>query len=64
MKIISVDNYDRELPGTSNDKLIASGLTEYWSNAISKLINDVQGCDTDRYYRSVPDDYILKTYEQ
>lgn len=60
MKIIRVDNFDREI---IPDKLIATGLSECYAERIVKLLNDSEGNDSPNFYRCVPDDYKLQTFE-
>jgi hypothetical protein len=65
MKIISVDNFDREQPGVSNDKLIADHVDSYYVDTIVAALNGVY-CATgneDRFFKAVSDDYQLRTYE-
>lgn len=59
MKIISVDNYDRE--SYNHPELFVIQIrdeTRAWK--IVNLINDED--HGDRYYKVVPDGYILKTF--
>jgi hypothetical protein len=65
MKIISVDNFDEERLGTSDDKLIADHVDAYYIDTIVSALNAVY-CATDnapRFFKAVPDDYKLRRYE-
>ena len=58
MKIVSVDNFDREIPGaTSDDKLVAENLSGYYASVIVEMLN--KKFSSDRYYRVAEDDYKL-----
>ncbi len=64
MKIISVDNFDREQIGTSDDKLIAENVDTYYIDTIVAALNGVY-CATehaDRFFKAVPDNYVLREY--
>lgn len=63
MKVISRDNFDREIIGQSDERLIASGCSKYWAEKIAKLLNDSLPEITDRFYVAVEDDYELARYE-
>lgn len=59
MKIIKVDNFDREgLIG--NDILIAENVNEYWGN---KIVNKLNESEFSEYFKLVTDDYKLKRFE-
>jgi hypothetical protein len=62
MKVIGVDNFDREL---YSDKLIAENVPEFYANLIAELLN-ARLCNHDDatiFYKSVPDDYKLYKFE-
>jgi hypothetical protein len=64
MKIISVDNFDQERLGTSDDKLVADHVDAYYVDTIVSALNAVY-CSTEhaeRFFKAVPDDYVLRTY--
>jgi hypothetical protein len=64
MKIISVDNFDREQLGTSDDKLIADHVDAYYVDTIIAALNQVYSGDhAERFFKAVPDDYQLRKYE-
>ena len=57
MKIIKVDNYDREL---YDDKLIADNVTNvYYGKLITNLLNENPRRSDEDYFRLVEDDYKL-----
>lgn len=56
MKIISVDNFNRE---NVADILIAENVKESWGNHIVKLLNDKEHDDSPYFFRLVKDDYKL-----
>lgn len=60
MKIIAVDNYDRE---TRSDTLVATGLNEYHAVWIVELLNADTQRDNEAHYRAVPDEYKLYAFD-
>jgi hypothetical protein len=62
MKIIAVDNFDRE---THSDVLIAENVTECCAPIIAAALNEklCKHDDSPTFYRAVPDDYKLYRYE-
>jgi hypothetical protein len=58
MKIIGVDNYDRE---NVSDILVAENVNEYYSKLIVKKLN--VGGDESRFYKAVNDDYALYVFD-
>lgn len=65
MKIISVDNFDQERLGTSDDELIADHVDAYYVDTIVSALNAVY-CATGneaRFFKAVADDYELRKYE-
>ena len=54
MKIIKVDNYDRE---TVSDVLIAENINSHWGGRIIKFLNDKY--DSPDFFRLTEDDYKL-----
>ena len=56
MKIIAVDNFDRE---SVADKLIAENVSEYWGKRIVDALNEKLHEDSLYYFKLVPDDYVL-----
>lgn len=62
MKIICVDNYDREGPG-HDDKLIATTVPESTGKIIVNLLNKQTDPLGEGYYRLVEDDHELRRFE-
>jgi len=64
MKIISVDNFDRERPGYSDDELIAEGIsnTEFAEVMVQALNARFSGEQSERFFKVVPDSYQLRVY--
>lgn len=64
MKIISVDNFDREQIGTSDDQLIADRVDPRYIDDLVKALNDRYCADdhADRFFKAVSDDYVLREY--
>ena len=56
LKIIAVDNFDRE---SVADKLIAENVSEYWGKRIVDALNEKLHEDSLYYFKLVPDDYVL-----
>lgn len=56
MKIIKVDNYDRE---AYDDVLIAENVHKYFGQMIVDLLNDNPKRIDDHWFRLVEDDYKL-----
>jgi hypothetical protein len=61
MKIIQVDNFDREIV---SDILIAENVPEHFAELIVTYLNNTLSgpCSLD-YYKRVPDDYKLYKFE-
>lgn len=65
MKIISVDNFDRERLGVSDDKLVADHVDAHYVDTLVAALNATY-CASDhaeRFFKAVADDYVLRTYE-
>lgn len=60
MKIIRVDNYDRE---TRSDALIATGLNSVYATWIVDLLNSDPKRDDSDYYKAVYDDHVLYEFK-
>ena len=60
MKIIASDNFARE---TVSDYLVCSDVSEYYGNLFVDVLNSRGGVHSPRYYRLVPDDHVLYTWE-
>jgi hypothetical protein len=60
MKIIAVDNFDRE---TSDDRLICENVDIYYANLIVRLLNDSYGDNSDTFFKAVENEYKLYKYE-
>lgn len=57
MKIIQVDNFNRE---TISDFLVAENVSEYYGKIIIEFLNKKFSGDYElSYYRLIPDDYKL-----
>jgi hypothetical protein len=56
MKIIRVDNYNRDFVP---DKLIASDVEKYYGKIIVDRLNKIEGETTPYFFRLVKDDYKL-----
>ena len=57
MKIIMVDNFDRD---TVSDELIAIDVSKHWSKRIAGLLNaKYSGNNTSIFFKSVSDDHEL-----
>jgi len=62
MKIIKVDNYDREGPG-HDPVLIAESVRENYAKIICDYLNALRDPMGDDYYVIKPDDYVLTKWE-
>ena len=64
MKIICVDNFDRERPGLSDDVLIAESVPEHYVETIVWALNaKFSPNPNDEYhFKAVPDNYTLRKY--
>lgn len=61
MKIIKVDNFDRE---NHSDILVCENVNEFYGKAIVGFLNDkLSGPSIPDYYRLVSDDYKLYEFE-
>ena len=60
MKIIVVDNFDRE---TRSDDLVAENLNAFYADHIVVFLNDKFGGDESIFFRIVEDDYQLYTWK-
>lgn len=61
MKIIAVDNFDKE---THDDVLICENVSEYYSKLIVDFLNDKHsGEHADEYFMAVKDDHVLYTFD-
>ena len=60
MKIIGVDNLDRE---NINDILICENVHEYYIDSIIKILNDKIGNHNRYYCQAVEDNYKLYKFE-
>jgi len=61
MKIIKVDNFDRE---DISDELIAENVPDYYVKCIVEELNQKFGGSTSPdYFMGKPDDYKLYTFE-
>ena len=61
MKIIGVDDFDRE---HVSDVLIVENVDEYYGQVITDLLNEKWGGETaNRFYKLVPDDHKLYVFE-
>lgn len=64
MKVIARDNFDRELPGKSDEWLVASEVPENkLAEQIAALLNAATRDNDSWYYVAVEDSYVLKKYE-
>ncbi len=58
MKIVDTDNFGSDYP---DEKFVAEGITdERLGKLMCKGLNSDGGEDSPRYYKLVPDDYILQ----
>jgi len=60
MKVIRVDNYDRE---DSSDQLVAANLTPYWAERIKAALNATTPATGPDYFVVRADEYELHVYE-
>ena len=60
MKIIGVDNYDRE---TVSDDLIAENVNPWNAKRIVDLLNEKESEDSNWFFKAVPDDHKLFKFE-
>lgn len=61
MKIICVDNFDRE---SVSDSLVCENVSEYYGKIILKcLIEKLSNMYSSRFYRLIKDDYKLHKFE-
>ena len=61
MKVIQIDNYNREGP-EGNDELICEGVSEYWGKIILEYLKNRNGNGM-AWFRLVSDDYELQIFE-
>jgi len=62
VKIILVDNFDRERPGLSDDVLIAESVSEHYVEKIVTALNAKSLPDDDYVFIAVPDNHKLRKY--
>jgi hypothetical protein len=61
MKIIAVDNFDRE---ERDDELICENVSEHYAKLIVDFLNDKHsGEHANEYYMSVKDDHVLYKFD-
>lgn len=61
MKIVQVDNFDRDYV---SDILIAENANEHFGEFLTKVLNEKYSSDySPEYYRLVSDDYELHKWE-
>lgn len=60
MKIICSDNFNRE---THSDELVCENVSEYNGARIVALLNEAEGARSPNFYRLVPDDHVLYSWE-
>ena len=60
MKIISVDNFDREL---YSDQLVCENISKYHGIKFLKLLNDETSESSQWFYKLVEDDYKLFVFK-
>ena len=61
MKIINIDNYNRE---NRSDYLVCDNCPEYYAPKIAEFLNEKFGGEhSDNYFRAVPEDYKLYKFE-
>ena len=62
MKIVRIDNFDREGPG-HDDKLIAENVIEPYGAKIVEFLNKGEWEGSSDFYTLQKDDYKLKIFE-
>jgi hypothetical protein len=63
VKIISVDNFDREGPG-HDDSLVADNVSSGYIKTMVQALNESHsGNGAQRFFRAVEDDYELQVFE-
>lgn len=62
MKIIAVDNYDRQGPGY-DDRLVAENVSKPMADRIVTLLNGSLNEHSEEFFRAVDDDYKLQEFE-
>ena len=64
MKIVLVDNFDREIPGRSDDVLVAESVPEHFVETIVAALDAKFSSrpDDDYVFKAVPDTYTLRKY--
>jgi hypothetical protein len=61
MKIICVDNFDRD---SVDDKLICSNVDRYYGEKIVEMLNNCfSGDHSPLFYKLVEDNYVLYKYQ-
>ncbi|TPF18015.1 hypothetical protein [Priestia megaterium] len=61
MKVIKVDNFDREM---YSDVLVCENINEYYGKIVVESLNKkLSGDRSDDYFRLVEDDYKLYKFE-
>lgn len=60
MKIICVDNFDRE---NKSDRLVASGVNKHEGKIMLDALNDKASDYNPNFYKLVEDDYELYVFE-
>lgn len=60
MKIIASDNFARD---NVSDYLVCSDVSEHYGTRFVEMLNRESGEHGPRYYRLVPDDHVLYTWE-
>lgn len=60
MKVIAVDNYNRE---NISDFLYLDGLSEDTAKEVANRLNAKAGQDAERFYKAVTEDYQLYKFE-
>lgn len=60
MKIIGIDNFDRE---NFSDILVCENVNEGYGRIITNMLNTREGSGGDRFYKLVRDDHKLYIFE-